>query len=239
MCDVILSKSVRKALQVLFVCFAVFATTGCAKSLSKAGQGALAGAALGAGSGAIIGNQSGNAGAGTAIGAGIGAVAGALMGNSMDKTDLQNEALGEKIRQNDTLLKENRELIEELKNRGADVRGTDRGVVINLPDILFRFDSDMLTPEANRTLAEIGEVLEGVKGRPIAVEGHTDNIGTVAYNKDLSLRRARSVSRSLARKGVPKQQMTVRGFGEGAPISTNNTDSGRARNRRVEIIVEN
>ena len=227
-----------RSLSFLLGC-SLLVSVGCAKGISKAGQGALAGAALGAGTGAIVGNQTGNAGAGVAIGAGLGALGGALVGNSLDQQDKKSEALEGQLNRNEELLAENRRLIEELRRRGADVRSTERGVVVNLPDILFEFDKARLTREAVRTVGEISEVLRDATGRRIAVEGHTDSIGSVTYNKDLSRRRAQSVARSLSAQGLPRSQMGVRGYGEGAPIATNNTAAGRSRNRRVEIIVEN
>jgi outer membrane protein OmpA-like peptidoglycan-associated protein len=224
---------------ILFALLLAITSFGCAKSLNKASQGALTGAALGAGTGAIIGNQTGNAGAGVAIGAGLGAVGGAIMGNAMDRMDQENQALETQINRNQQQLEENRRLIDELRRRGADVRSTKRGVVINLPDILFEFDRYALTGEARRTIGEISGVLRDVKNRSISVEGHTDSIGTVRYNKQLSLNRASSVKRELVKRGIPGGQMAVRGYGEGAPIATNNTEMGRSRNRRVEIIIEN
>lgn len=134
---------------------------------------------------------------------------------------------------------ENRRLIEALRSRGADVRATKRGVVINLPDILFEFDRSALTPEAKRTIGEISDVLLSATHRSLAIEGHTDSIGTVLYNKQLSRQRAYGVSEELAQYGIPEKQMNVRGFGEGSPRFTNNSEKGRARNRRVEIIIEN
>ncbi len=217
----------------------LLAVSGCAEGINKTAAGALAGAAVGAGSGAIIGNQTGRSGAGVAIGAGIGALGGALAGNQLDRLDKENKQLEDRVGQNQRLLDENRRLIEELRKRGAEARTSDRGVVINLPDILFQFDRARLTPEAHRTLDEIIDVVRTVKDRPISVEGHTDSVGTVMYNKQLSLRRARAVSQKLASRGVPRGQITVTGYGEGAPIATNNSDAGRARNRRVEIIIEN
>lgn len=214
-------------------------SSGCAKEINNATKGALAGAALGAGTGAIVGNQTGNSGAGVAIGAGLGAIGGAIAGNAIDQQEVDNDRVREGIARNQELIEENRRLIEELRKRGADVRSSKRGVVINLPDILFEFDRDRLTPEAHRTLDEISDVLRTVKNRPIAVEGHTDSIGSVNYNKNLSRRRATSVANKLRNSGIPSGQMQVAGYGEGAPIATNNTDAGRARNRRVEIIVEN
>lgn len=217
--------------------FLVMSVVGC--SANQATKGSLAGGALGAGLGAIVGNQAGNTGAGLAIGTAAGVLGGALIGNSLDQQDQANQQAYGQLNSNQQQIDENRRLIEELKGRGADVRSSSRGVVVNLPDILFEFNQARLTPEARRTVAEISDVLRTVRGRTMAVEGHTDSVGTVVYNKELSLKRARSVSEELSINGVPHGQMRVTGFGEGSPIATNNTDEGRARNRRVEVIVEN
>ena len=189
--------------------------------------------------GAIIGNQTGHSGAGIAIGAATGALGGALIGRQGDKTDQANQQLQGQIAQNQAQIEENQRLIDELRSRGADVRSSKRGVVVNLPDILFEFDKYNLTAEAERTVAEISEVISTVKDRNISVEGHTDSIGSTAYNKKLSLNRARSVVRELKRANVPSHQIRVEGYGEGSPIATNNSPEGRARNRRVEVVIEN
>ncbi|HMO18309.1 MAG TPA: OmpA family protein [Oligoflexia bacterium] len=200
--------------------------------------GAVSGAAIGAGSGAIIGGTRGRAGPGVAIGAGIGAITGALAGAMVDRQVDQNNALQSQIASNQAQIEENRRLIEELRSKGADVRSTDRGVVINLPDILFEFDRYVLTKPAMLTIGEISDVLEQVPHRSLSVEGHTDSIGSVLYNKQLSQRRADAVASELKRQGV-RANIKTRGLGEGYPVATNNSDAGRARNRRVEIIVEN
>ncbi len=224
----------------LFLLFTFFVVTSCAQPPNRATTGALAGGALGAGLGAIVGNQAGHhAGEGVAIGAAAGALGGALIGNALDSQANEREALQEKISRQEEQIAENRKLIDALRRRGADVRDSKRGVVINLPDILFRFDRYDLTPEAHRTIREISEVLRDVHGRHIAVEGHTDSVGGVDYNLRLSENRAQSVSRELERNGISSRDLSDRGFGEGQPIATNNTDAGRARNRRVEVIVEN
>lgn len=226
--------------QIIIACSVCFlCLTGCARQFSNAEKGALAGGTLGAGTGAIIGSQTGHAGPGIAIGAGLGALSGAILGDRIDAVENENKALEDRLAKNQALLDENKRLIEELRSRGADVRATDRGVVINLPDILFEFDRANLTPEAKRTISEITDVIKTVKDRSIAVEGHTDSVGTVIYNKQLSERRAGNVASELQYRGIPRRQMTVRGYGEGSPIATNNSEMGRSRNRRVEIIIEN
>ena len=75
--------------------------------------------------------------------------------------------------------------------------------------------------------------------RKILVEGHTDSVGTVNYNLRLSENRARSVADQLVNSGVPRRSVSTRGFGEGDPIASNRAESGRKRNRRVEVIIEN
>ncbi len=200
--------------------------------------GTLGGAATGAGLGAIIGNQTGNPEVGVAIGSAAGAIVGALTGNKLDGVDADNQRARDKVAAQEAKLEENRKLIEALKRRGADVTETKRGVVVNLPDVLFQFDNDRLTREAEMTLNDVSEVVRGTN-RNISVEGHTDSIGTVVYNKDLSRRRANTVARGLRHRGVSARKISSRGFGEGSPIASNNTDAGRARNRRVEVIIEN
>lgn len=137
------------------------------------------------------------------------------------------------------LIKNNSDLVKALRFSGADAQATKRGVVINLPDAFFEFDRYVLTPDAIRALTEISRILKGVPGRSFSIEGHTDYIGRVTYNKDLSLKRASSVASELKSKGVTGREMLVRGFGEGYPVATNNSELGRSRNRRVEIVISN
>jgi len=213
---------------------------GCGGSeLGAREKGAIGGGALGAGLGAIIGHQTGSTGAGLAIGAAAGALAGGLIGNEIDKTDVALDDRDRRIAGQEETLRENSRIIEELKRRGADVRSTDRGVVINLPDVLFEFDSARLRSDAIRSTKEIASVIKGYPDRRIAVEGHTDSIGTIPYNQRLSKDRARSVVNEMVAQGVSRRRMTSGGFGESDPIASNRTDAGRKRNRRVEIILEN
>ena len=209
-------------------------------SIGAREKGALTGGAIGAGLGAIVGNQAGHhAGSGAAIGGAIGALSGAIIGNSIDQADAQLAESDRLIAEQERELQENRRLIEELKSRGADARLSDRGVVVNLPDVLFEFGSAQLTGEAQGTIKEIAGVLRGTEGRRVAVEGHTDSIGTVAYNQRLSEDRAQNVGNELVANGVSRRLISTRGFGESDPIASNKTDYGRARNRRVEVILEN
>lgn len=222
------------------ICFPVFfiSLISCSEINYTTG-GALTGTAVGSGLGAIIGSTTGHTGAGTAVGAGVGAVAGTLIGSVFDETDRANKATARRVSDTQSEIARNQELIEELRSRGADALLTNRGVLINLPDVLFGFNKSNLSRDANDTVGDIAKVLrEKVRDRSILIEGHTDAIGSDRYNYRLSESRADSVARALIRNGVNRGQIRSKGFGESRPISANANDSGRARNRRVEIIVE-
>ncbi len=205
----------------------------------KREAGALTGGALGAGLGAIIGNQTGHAGPGVAIGAAAGALTGGLVGNAMDKQDRAVADMDRRITERDQMIAENRRIIDELKRRGADVRLTDRGVVVNLPDVLFEFNRADLRPDARRAASEIASVVRRYPERRISVEGHTDSVGSISYNQQLSEDRARTVASELVRDGVERSRIRTIGYGESDPIASNRTPEGRQRNRRVEVILEN
>jgi len=208
-------------------------------SMTSTQGGALTGGALGAGLGAIVGRQTGHTGAGIAIGAATGLLGGGALGSGIDERDQQNARRGQDITNQESVLAENRKLIEELRRRGADARGTDRGVVVNLPDVLFEFGKARITNPAQRTIRDISEVIMSVPARGIYVEGHTDSVGTLTYNQKLSEDRSWSVADELVKDGVEKGRLYVKGFGENDPIATNSTESGRQRNRRVEVIIGN
>lgn len=229
--------SIKSAATLFLVAFLCIGCQG--QGLGATETGALGGGALGAGLGAIIGNQVGSTGAGIAIGGAMGALTGGLIGNQIDATDKSITERDQRISAQERELQENRRLIEELKASGLDVRTTDRGVVVNLPDVLFQFGSARLTEHARNSVSEIARVIKSHEGRKVSVEGHTDSVGTVQYNLTLSEDRARSVADGLANSGVNRRKLSVRGFGESRPITSNNTESGRSRNRRVEVIIEN
>jgi outer membrane protein OmpA-like peptidoglycan-associated protein len=111
--------------------------------------------------------------------------------------------------------------------------------VIRLRGVNFDFDEDDIRADAAPILDEaatlLADALRDCPGNRVAVEGHTDAVGTDAYNQDLSERRARSVTEYLAGRGVPASQLSSQGFGETTPIATNDTSEGRALNRRVEL----
>lgn len=111
-------------------------------------------------------------------------------------------------------------------------------VLSDLGDVLFAFDSAELTPAAMATLDTVVEKLKGADVLAIKVDGHTDSVGSDAYNQGLSERRAASVVDYLFSQGVPADKLTSHGFGESKPLADNGTDEGRAQNRRVEIHID-
>lgn len=132
---------------------------------------------------------------------------------------------------------EDRRLMAELRSKGIDVRYSDRGVVINLPDVLFDFGRSSLTTKAHFTIEEISNILKQAPSRDIAVEGHTDSIGSIEHNYHLSDARARGVADELVKNGIPPRHIAIKALGETDPLSSNRTEEGRRRNRRVEIII--
>ena len=102
-------------------------------------------------------------------------------------------------------------------------------------DVAFDFDSARIRPEFHPTLDEIAAALRQTPEQRVALTGHTDAIGPEPYNEDLSLRRARAAAEYLQRAGVPPARLAVSGAGENQPIAPNDTEAGRAQNRRVEV----
>jgi len=213
--------------------------------VSKSTAGAITGALLGAGTGAIIGSHKGKAGKGALLGAGLGAVGGYLTGRQIEAQDQALEAQDQIIEQQRQAIVKNREILKELKRQKLDARETDRGIVVNLPDVLFEFNSHRLSAGAREKVAHIASVLKNqASNRNVSVEGHTDAIGSESYNQALSERRAEAVTRELAEDGVREARLTTRGFGERYPVAPNlhedgaDNPRGRAKNRRVEVIIE-
>ncbi len=116
-------------------------------------------------------------------------------------------------------------------------RDTARGLIVNMPDVLFDTGKSTLHSDAREKLAQISGILLAYPDLRIAVEGHTDSVGADDMNQTLSEQRANSVRDYLAQENVPTTSMTSQGFGKTQPIATNDTPEGRQQNRRVELIV--
>jgi len=108
---------------------------------------------------------------------------------------------------------------------------------IILDDVLFDFDKSTIKPEASAILDRLVAFMNENKDKNVSFSGHTDSIGSDAYNLKLSDRRWTSVKNYLVKKGVDTGRISGQGFGESKPIADNKTKEGRAKNRRVEIKV--
>ena len=128
------------------------------------------------------------------------------------------------------------QLLEQF-NRILETRDTPRGLVVNMGDVLFDFGKYDLRPEAREKLAKLSGIILGHPGLELAVEGHTDNVGSEELNQKLSENRAETVRAYLIQQGLAEASVTSRGFGETSPVADNSTSEGRQRNRRVEIVV--
>lgn len=150
------------------------------------------------------------------VGAGIGGIAGAAIGAYMDKQERELRA----------------------RTAGTDVSVVRQGddLLLNIPSgINFAYNSANIEPQFRATLDKVASVLSQYDQTYIDVYGHTDSTGTDAYNQDLSERRSISVADYLSSHGVQAPRIATRGFGETQPVASNETEEGRAANRRVEI----
>ena len=183
-------------------------------------KGAAIGTASGAVIGGILGNNIGkgkNAALGAVLGGIVGGVAGGVIGNKMDKQ------------------------ANDIKNAlpGAEVERVGEGIKITLSEnmVNFAFNSAELTSSAKTNLDKLATVLINNPDTNINIYGHTDNKGTAQVNQKISENRANSVKNYLISKGIASSRMITMGRGFSEPIASNDTDAGRAQNRRVEFAI--
>jgi outer membrane protein OmpA-like peptidoglycan-associated protein len=148
----------------------------------------------------------------------------------------QHEAEEEKL-EAEREAAEARERLEAVLGQVAEVRDSARGLVVNMPNVLFEFDRAELRPEGREKLAKISGVLAITNGYRLKIEGHTDSVGSDAYNMELSRSRAESVRDYLLQQSISRETLSVEGLGESRPIASNESASGREQNRRVEIVI--
>ena len=137
-------------------------------------------------------------------------------------------------------LREKRELRARLLsqfNQALETRDTERGLVVNMSDVLFDLGEFSLRPIAREKLARLAGILLTYPGLQIEAEGHTDITGTLEFNNKLSLQRAEAVRDYLVSQGIDAERITALGMGPAMPVAPNDTREGRQQNRRVEIIV--
>jgi outer membrane protein OmpA-like peptidoglycan-associated protein len=128
------------------------------------------------------------------------------------------------------------QLLEQF-NRILDTRDTVRGLVVNMGDVLFDTGKFNLRSLAREKLARLSGIVLAHPGLHLAVEGHTDSVGTDEFNMKLSEQRAGEVRKYLIEQGLPEAALSATGFGKTMPVADNATAAGRQQNRRVEIVV--
>ena len=185
-------------------------------SLNKSRKGAAIGAGTGGVIGAFIGKSAGNTALGAIIGGAVGGTAGAFIGHNMDKQ------------------------AAEIKQTvpGATVSREGEGIIVKFDSgILFYIDKTDIKPDAKVNLLNLASSLKNNPETNILIIGHTDNTGTQSHNIDLSVHRAASVKSYLKDNSINASRLIIDGKGETEPIADNNTEAGRAQNRRVEIVI--
>lgn len=183
--------------------------------------GTVAGSAVGLGIGYWIDhNSNSNTGkiVGTSVGAAVGATAGALIGRKMDKAAAAAKE------------------VEGAQVETVDVNGLPAVKVTFESGILFGFNSSTLSDEAKAALTEFAEVLKATPDADVAILGHTDNVGSEKANQSVSEKRAQAVAEHLTKQGVSAAQIKdVLGMSYNQPVASNDTEEGKAQNRRVEV----
>lgn len=149
------------------------------------------------------------------------------------EADRQRQAADEAIRQKEEM---RARLLKQL-NQVLETRDTPRGLVVNMPDVLFDSGQYTLKPAARERLARISGIVLAYPELRLEVEGHTDSIGGDEFNQRLSEKRSNSVRDYLVDSGVSMNNIIARGFGKTQPVADNATSEGRKLNRRVEMIV--
>jgi outer membrane protein OmpA-like peptidoglycan-associated protein len=116
-------------------------------------------------------------------------------------------------------------------------RDSAKGLVSSMPDVLFDTGQYSLKPAAREVLAKLSGVILAYPSLKLDIGGYTDSVGTDALNQTLSENRANAVRDFLVSQGIARTSIVSQGFGEGQPVATNDTASGRQQNRRVELVV--
>ncbi|MBP3737435.1 MAG: OmpA family protein [Muribaculaceae bacterium] len=211
----------KKLLCVALSAVLLFGVTGC--GLNNTSKGAIfgtgGGAAAGAGIGAIFGKGKGAA-IGAAVGAVVGGVAGTLIGKKMDKQ-----------------AKELAQISGAQVDTVTDTNGLTAIKVTFDSGILFDFNKSNLSTSAKNSLTKFAASLQNNPQTNVQIYGHTDNVGTRAANEKVSTARADEVKKYLINSGVASNRMTSEGLAYDYPVASNDTEAGRAQNRRVEVYI--
>jgi len=179
-------------------------------------NGALIGAGIGVVAGLLSGGDATERRQRALVGAGVGGLTGGAIGAYQDRQEAQ--------------------LRSQMQGTGVDVVRQGDNITLNMPGgVTFGFDKSDVQPQFYPVLDNVASTLQQYNQTVIEVAGHTDNVGTDTYNQQLSQKRAEAVAAYLASRGIMRDRMMTVGAGETRPIATNDTEEGRAENRRVEI----
>lgn len=179
-------------------------------------KGGVIGGVAGGALGALIGNKAGSTAIGTIAGAAIGGAAGILIGKKMDK---QAAEIAKTV-------------------EGAEVTQAGEGIVVKFDSgILFDFNKSDLKASARENIKNLVATLNKEQGTDILVIGHTDNIGSLDANQKVSENRANAVRAFAVSQGLSSSRIRTEGRNFSEPLESNDTESGRAANRRVEIVI--
>ena len=194
---------------------------GCAATQTNMGSGAAYGTAGGAAAGAILGQIIGGNTKSTLIGTAAGAVIGGLAGTGIGAMmDRQENDMRQALSRSEAIA---------IQREGNALALTFKS------DFTFSVNSSSIRPGLYTEIDRIAQVLSSYPQTTIVVTGHTDSSGSESYNQQLSERRAQSVKNALVQRGIAAERIQAIGYGESAPIADNNTESGRQKNRRVEV----
>jgi outer membrane protein OmpA-like peptidoglycan-associated protein len=192
------------------------AQTACQTLNTQQEKGAVIGAAGGAVVGGAIGKATGSTARGAIIGAAVGGAAGAIIGHQMDQK-----------------AKEIQQTVA-----GAEVTRVGEGLVVTFASgLLFDVDSSTLRSESKKNLDNLASSLSNFGDSKLLLVGHTDAQGSDEYNLALSRRRSDAVASYLESRGVSSMRVQTSGRGETEPVASNDSDSGRQQNRRVEVAI--
>jgi outer membrane protein OmpA-like peptidoglycan-associated protein len=165
----------------------------------------------------------------------------AAAGSEADRLKLENDAQRAAAQADrERAAREKTELRAQLLmqfNAILQTRDTARGLIVNVPDVLFDTAKFSLRPLAREKLARVGGIISGHPGLRLEVEGHTDSVGGDDYNQRLSEQRGTAVRDYLTQQGMQGSAVTTRGFGKTQPVASNDSASGRQQNRRVELVI--
>lgn len=207
---------------IALACAMALVATGCANNPYQGEHARTAtGATIGAGAGALLGSAVSNRSdrtKGVLLGAAVGATVGGLIGRQMDQQEAQ--------------------LRQQMQGTGVEIQREGDTIRLQAPEnITFDTGRAGIKPQFRTVLDQLAYSVTQYPNTIVRVEGHTDSVGSASFNQTLSENRARSVASYLIQRSVPSNRVEAYGYGFTRPIADNNTEWGRAQNRRVEVLL--